>query len=180
MATFFSDHLSSDGVNKTAVDVAARHSAGIGHGRLRYQRATINTAGGVPAAADILRFFTLKTSDRIVEMYATGRPATAGTMDLGVHKVGSGLHDGAVVDADLFSSALALTSALNTHGVAEVVLDVLQEAGTVTNALRGAALWQMAGLASDPREQWDVTGTLAGSVAGTGTITLECFYTSGD
>ena len=176
MASFFSDHFSADGSNKSTVDIQKRASAGISHGRLRYKRASIDTVD--TANADEVRFCQFKSSDRIIEVFVTGDGTpSAGTMDIGLYKSGTA-HDGAVIDDDLFASALAIDSA-------SARVDEFTEATTLGNLDRGKTLWELATVGaasytSDPMEDWDLVGTTDTGTTGNLAMTVEVIYTSGD
>lgn len=82
-----------------------------------------------------------------------GNAATAGAGDVGIYETVE--NGGAVVDADLFASAQALTSSAAARG-----LDVTFESGEYTIAESLMPLWQVLGLASDPKKDYDVAYTI--------------------
>lgn len=189
MTQWYSDHFSHsektgagyNGNNVTTLPspLPMIQSAGISHGRIRYKRASIT---GLPLVTtpDVLRFFSLKSSDRLLELYLScDGGSTAGAVSTGLHEAGSN-HDGAVVDADLFDTAQSIASALNR-----------QEAwagGALANfgVNRGSYLWQQAavGAASyteDPKILFDVTCTVTTSfTVADSELVLEAYYTAGD
>ena len=182
MATRYSDHFSATGDDGDSLDMQVRVSAGIGHGRLRYKRARAN---GLFLTSDTLRMMTFKSSDRITELLLTYDGAnTGGAVNVGLYLSGSN-HAGAVVDADLFCTALTTT----TLGVRT---DILGEAGSALIAVagedevRGLPLWKQATYGAgadtvDPMTEYDIVITPSTSISGADSImTLEAYYTSGD
>lgn len=182
MATYYSDHFSASGDDGDSLDVQIRASAGVSHGRVRYKR---SRAGGLFLDSDTVRMMTFKSSDRLLEMYLTTDGASsAGAVNIGLYLTGAN-HDGAVVDADLFATALTtstLTTRVNVLGEADSAL--IAVAGE--EAVEGQALWAQAAYGagsdtSDPQTQYDIVVTPSTSHATTDIIlTLEAYYTSGD
>ena len=169
--TFYSDHLSSDGISQTTVDVQKRISAGVGGGRIRYKRAawfSVNTADG-----DVIRIAQFSTADRILQLFVD---VTAGgarcTGSVGLHQ-SNARHEGAVVDDNLFESAADWSSAVART-------DVFQGAALV-GIDRGKRLYELAGQTTDPMENWDLTVTTPGGTATTTTIdgVVEVYFISG-
>ena len=176
MATYFSDHFSSDGSNKSTADMQIRASAGISHGRLRYKKASIDSVD--TANGEQIRLAQFKSSDRIIEIYVTGDGTpSAGNMDLGLYKSGAA-HDGAVIDDDLFASALDVTSAIART-------ESFKEATTLGDTDRGKTLWELAAIGAasytaDPMEDWDLVGTTDTGTNAALKLSVEIVYTSGD
>jgi hypothetical protein len=179
MTTWYSDHYGTDGDNDTSIAVPIKTvSAGISHGRVRYKRATIT---GLPLVTtpDILYFYTLHSSDRIINQWISSNGGSdAGAIDIGLYTSNSN-HDGAVLDADLFSSAQAISTAI--HKTAALV-----ESGILQHEDTGKTLWEMYAVGDgsdtvDPNVNYDICGTVTTSFTTTDSIlTLECIYTSGD
>jgi len=148
MATYYSDHFSSDGISRTTRDPSKFPDVGLGASK------TFNKIVHVTALAlttDVIRLCSLPSSARLIDlMISDGGEAAAGAYNVGLYK-SEGL-GGAVIDADLFASALA-------KGGARV--DALIEAGTITKMMRGDYLWKMADtgdgtFTKDPNEIWDI------------------------
>lgn len=180
MAQWFSDHYSSGSSVSALPTHPVRPSAGIGHARKRYKRASVTVPATV-AVNDVIRFMTFRSGDRITDIRVhadSGFTATA-DLDVGLHKAGVGsLHDGAVIDADLFGDALDLGAGLED---AECFI----QAGTLEGFDRGQPLWFLANegagtYTEDPKEEWDLTGTILVDATTGGTIVIEVEYTSGD
>ena len=182
MATQWSDHFAAAQPGLTR-DSERRAGAGIGHGRVRYKRAnvTLDLAPDDFAIGDVARLMTFKSSDRLFELFVSADGAsTALTADLGLYQAGvSGAHDGAVIDADLFASALALNGA-----VARV--DEFEEATTLTEFHRGLTLWEIAAIGEaaytvDPFLDFDLAFTCTADIlTADENVVVEAFYTSGD
>jgi len=179
MTVWYSDHFGTDGDNDTSLASPAKVvSAGISHGRVRYKRATF-TGLALLTTPDVIRFYTLKSSDRIINQWiSSDGGSTAGAIDIGLYLSGTN-HDGAAVDVDLFSSAQAISSAI--HKTAALV-----ESTVLQHEDAGKTLWEMAAVGDasytvDPVVEFDVCGTVTTAFTVADSIlTIECLYTSGD
>lgn len=187
MTQWFSDHLSLPGttagfggitVNTLPDPLPVVSSAGVGHGRIRYKRATIT---GLPLVTtpDVLRFFSMRSGDRLFELLlSSDGGSTAGAVHIGIYLAGTN-HDGAVVDADLFASAQTISTALDRT-------DVWTESTTLDGTDRGKALWEQAAVGagtdtSDPDVVYDICATVSTSfTVADSELVLEAYYTSGD
>ena len=102
---------------------------------------TITTGKTVGSTYDMVR---VPSNCRVTAVKLTNAAGSASSaFDIGVYKVGSDNALGAVADADLFASAQACTNA-------NVDLDVTGESTVYTNAKRDQALWEAAGITTDP------------------------------
>ena len=116
-------------------------------------------AGYVANAADdsansIHRFCRVPSNARISEvLLTTGDASSAGNINLGIYQTAE--NGGAVVDADLFASAFALTG-----GPFENV-DLTYESDEYTEAESVKPLWEVLGLTSDPNREYDVAATIS-------------------
>lgn len=117
--------------------------------------------GYIAAAADdsatsVYRIATVPSNARISEILLTAADfTTAGAIHVGLHRT---VQDGgAVVDADLFATAVDLSGGPFSN------LDVTREAGTSNWALANAenTVWQSLGLTTDPGIEYDVTATIS-------------------
>jgi len=182
MATYFSNHYTSTGIEQTAVDAGFRVSAAISHGRVRYKRAD---ATGLFLTTDTVRMFTMQSGYRLLELWLSSDGYSgAGAINIGLHKSGNA-HDGLVIDADLFATAQT-TSTIITR------TNMLSEGGSAAiavateSAVNGLPLWQLAAMGagtdtSDPGESWDFTITPSTShTTNNILLTLEAYYTAGD
>lgn len=108
------------------------------------------------SATSVYRLCSVPSNARISQILLTAADfTTAGAINVGLHR--TTVDGGAVVDADLFASAVDLTGGPYTD------LDITREAGTTNWALANAenALWQALGLSSDPAIEYDVTATIS-------------------
>lgn len=116
-------------------------------------------AGYVANAADdsqnsIHRFCRVPSNARISEvLLTTGDATTAGNINVGVYQTTE--NGGAVVDADLFASALALTG-----GPFENV-DITYESDEYTEAESVKPLWEVLGLSADSNREYDIAATIS-------------------
>lgn len=185
MSRSYSDHFNATGIATSLTDTDPNTfalqtlSAGLSHARLRTKiaRATVGTAG--MTSGDELRMFRMKSSDRLYRLsYSSDGGATTYAANLGLYLTGTS-GDGAVVDADLFASALAAAS-----GAA--LTDVFAESAVLTDEDRGKTLWALAAIGaasytSDPQIEFDFVFT--STATGTGAVNellLVAEYTSGD
>ena len=185
MATYYSDHFSTNGLQADSYDGQIRVNAGIGHGRLRYKRAqaTPTSAG----TGDTIRMMTFKSSDRLIELLiSTDGNATGGTIDLGMFLSGAN-HDGDSLGANninSFMDAAALTTLANrTDAFGETGASAIAVA-TENNA-RGLTMWEIANFGDgsytvDPMIQFDIVITPTVAFDAANIVTLEAYYTSGD
>lgn len=117
------------------------------------------------AAADddtsVYHFFRVKSNDRVDKLEFGNDAITGGTsFDMGLYDTAA--NGGAVVDADLFASAVDLSSA---HGRTDYTYEA-----TATNIdANDAMIWELLGLTADPNTEYDVclTANTVGSGAGT-------------
>jgi hypothetical protein len=116
-------------------------------------------AGLVTNAADdsansIHRFCRLPSNARVSQvLFSTGDATTAGAINLGVYQTAE--NGGAVVDADLFGSAIDLTGGPFSN------VDVTYESGEYTVAESIMPLWQVLGLTADSQRDYDIAATIS-------------------
>jgi hypothetical protein len=134
----------------------------------RAKIATVAVTNG-DSIASTYRLFRVPSNAVMTDLRVYCPAITTAATNIGVYRTEK---DGsAVVDADLFTSAQALTSALN--GV-----DVLHESGVFSLANSGKELWDALGLTSDPSVFYDVTMTLTAAAGATGTVKVIGRYTA--
>ena len=112
------------------------------------------TGVAAPAAdqadTDIIRFVRVPSNARISQVLVSAADATTGgAVNIGLYNSNVG-DDGAVVDADLFASALALTGGPFNNS------DQTFESGEYTYAESEKPLWEVLGLSADPHKFYDV------------------------
>jgi hypothetical protein len=146
-------------------------------GRLR-ERLGVIEAGAADSIGSIYRMVRINSGDRVSRVLLSSDAITTAVGDIGIYDISS-VNAGAVVDADFFASAQALTAAL-------VNVDVTHEADPAdAGAGFGLAdvekpLWQALGLATDPGKQYDVAVTLTAAATGAGTVGLKVQYIDGN
>lgn len=117
------------------------------------------SAGYVANAADddatsIHRFCRVPSNARVSQvLLTTGDATTAGAINVGLYKTSA--DGGAVVDADLFASALALTGGPFENS------DITYESDEYTEAESVKPLWEVLGLTEDPCIEYDVAATVS-------------------
>ena len=180
MATWFSDHYSSGSSVNALPATPVRPSAGIAHARKRYKRAQITVPSAV-ASNDVFRMMTFRSGDRIsdIRVHADDTFTANANLQIGLYKAGvGGLHDGAVIDLNLFAADLDAGGGLED---AEAYI----QATTLVGENRGAPLWYVANIgggtySADPDEEWDLCGVLDTDDTTGGTIVVEVEYTAKD
>lgn len=186
MANYFSDHYAAitSPVAEAIDDPKIKAAPGISHSKLRYKRGTIT----VPAAVtddEQCRFFPLKSSDRLLNLYLSTPSLTGTTMtaDIGIYDTED---DGnALADLDLFIEAA--TSPVDDLSVAIARVDVLPLGLTLEVEDIGKPLWELANegaltLTEDPLKQWDIVLTMNTETAITAgaEIVLEAIYVAAE
>lgn len=134
----------------------------------------------VPAsasAASTFRLVRIPTTCKVKQVLFESEAQAAGATDIGLY-YSSSVNDspaalakaGAVIDADFFASAVALTNASGPT-------DVTNEGGFYTLNERSLPIWKAVGLSADPGGFFDVVATLSTAVTtGTGKIGCRVSY----
>jgi hypothetical protein len=132
---------------------------------------SVATVSATQASGDIIRLVRVPSNARIdAVLLNTGDATTAGAIDIGVYQTTA--NGGAVVDADLFASALALTGGPFNNS------DQTFESGEYTYAEAALPLWEALGLTVDPKREYDICATVTTTGNGMGTVLgLEVRYT---
>jgi len=128
------------------------------------------TVSATQASGDTIRMVRVPSNARIdAVLLTTADATTAGNVDIGIYQTEE--NGGAVVDSDLFASALALT------GGPFVRSDQTFESGEYTYAESAKPLWEVLGLTSDPGREYDVVLKVTTTGDGMGTVVvLEVHY----
>jgi hypothetical protein len=131
---------------------------------------SIATVSATQASGDTIRLVRVPSNARIdAVLLTTGDATTAGAINIGVWQTVE--NGGAVVDADLFASALALTGGPFTRS------DQTWESGEYTYAESCLPLWAVLGLTSDPGREYDIVAQVSTTGDGMGTtMALEVLY----
>jgi hypothetical protein len=136
-----------------------------------FERTKVATAAvtNSDSIASTYRLFRVPSNAVMTDLRVYCPAITTAATDIGLYRTEK--DGGAVVDADLFTSAQVLTSALNGT-------DVLHESGIFSLVNSGKELWDALGLTSDPSVFYDVTMTLTAAAGATGTVKVIGRYTA--
>ena len=137
-------------------------------GRVRVKRASVSIANG-DSANSTFRLARIKSNDSVigVHIFNTALGGSCAT-DIGLYQTtGNG---SAVVDADAYASAVAISSA-STTGV-----NVAWESASRAVSKIGQRVWEDAGLTADPQREYDIVATLTADSAAAGTLAVLIFY----
>jgi len=117
----------------------------------------------------VIRLIQIPSNAIVTDLRLSSGAQTAGAFDIGVYRTNA--DGGAVVDADLFGSAVSCASAV-------LNVDVLGESTVNTIAKQNQQLWEAAGMSADPRTDLDIALTVATTdvTTGTGAIALRARY----
>lgn len=128
------------------------------------------TVSATQAANDTIRMVRVPSNARIdAVLLTTADATTAGNIDIGIYQTVE--NGGAVVDSDLFASALALTGGPFTRS------DQTFESGEYTYAESCKPLWEVLGLSTDPGREYDVVCKVTTTFDAAGTVmVLEVQY----
>ena len=176
MAAYYSDLL-ADPADNTSLGVAYKASVGVSHARTR---TSIARATGLFLTTDVVRMITLRSSDRLLDLQlATDGGSTAGAVNIGIYLAGEN-HTGAVDDADLFASAMVVSTETD-------LIDAFVESTTLDGVDRGRTMWEIATLGGgtnyteDPRIEFDICIVPSTSLTvAAAELTLKAVYTAGD
>ena len=187
MADFYSDHYSADqgdtGHFVTLISPSRIVPVGKKHARLRRTAAFLSVPSGQDLADnDVLRFMDLKSGNRLVELFFSmdGNWGATTTFNVGLHLKGAA-NAGAVVDEDLFGSAIDWSGAIAR-------VDYFTEAATLDNWDRGKTLWELAAIGAgtdtvDPMAMYTITATCSQDISATSALVemlVEAYYIAGD
>lgn len=160
------DKLSTTITNRDATPKVATN-ASISKGTLLEAIGFIDAANG-DSANSTFRFCSVPSNARISQvLLSCDGGASAGAGNIGVYQTTE--NGGAVVDADLFASAQALTSAL-------VHSDVTHESGEYGIEEVEKPLWELLGLSADSKRYYDIVLTISTGIDAADTIGLKVRY----
>ena len=145
-----------------------RHSGG----RVRVKSETVEIPAAF-AAADQVRFFTVKAHDSIksIRMWSDDIATTSCTIDWGIYPAGAG---SAVISLDCYATDVNHAVAIIDQELRYEILDI--------NTMN-QAVWQDAGVSTEPAAgtEYELVATVvAVTLPLTGTISVLMTYTSGD
>jgi hypothetical protein len=141
------------------------------HGGFLRERAAVVTSAADDSATSVFRFFRVSSTSRISQILVSAADATtAGAIDIGIYQTED--NGGAVVDADLFASALDLTAGPYNNS------DQTFESGQYTLAETEKPLWEVLGLSADSQREYDVCAVVTTTFNGGPTaIRIAARYT---
>jgi hypothetical protein len=129
-------------------------------------------AGAADSIGSKYKLCSVPSNARMVQLLLScDTMGTSGAADIGIYQTTD--NGSAVVDADFFASAQALTSALKNS-------DVLFESDGTSSANDISKvempLWQALGLTADPKRDYDIVATLTAATVSAGTISLQANF----
>lgn len=143
----------SAGVANQIADPPVALNPALNGSRLQEKPGVITSAAD-DSANSIGRFCSVPSNARISQVLISAADATtAGAINVGVYQTTD--NGGAVVDADLFASALDLSGGPYNN------LDITFESGEYTYAESELMLWQVLGLTADPQRDYDIAYTIS-------------------
>lgn len=155
----------TNAVATPAVLTDASKSVGI----LREASSAATTANN-QAANDTVRLVRVPSNARISQVLLSCADAsTAGAVNIGVYQTAE--NGGAVVDADLFASAVDLSGGPMQN------LDCTFESGEYTYAESALPLWEVLGLTADSNREYDIVAQVSTTFnGGPTTLALKVRY----
>lgn len=136
-------------------------------GNMQMAAATVEAGTGDNIGSKY-KMFSLPSNARVAQLLLSCDDlGTAGAVDIGIYQTTE--NGGAVVDADHFASAQALTTALKNS-------DVTFESGVYGVEDIEKPLWEALGLSADSKRDYDVVLTATEAIETAGTISLQCSY----
>jgi hypothetical protein len=138
----------------------------VGSGGAGIVREVSNYIASVTASlsvTSIIRLVEVPSNCRISSIKLFSGAQTAGAFDIGLCRTNA--DGGAIVDQDLFGSAVSCASAV-------AGTDVILESGQTTIAEMHQPLWQWAGATSDPKCMYDIVAVVTTTDVTTGAAPL--------
>lgn len=139
----------------------------LGPRRLYDEAATVEVTNGDSIGSKYV-LATVPSHASMRELVLLCDAITSATADFGIYQTTQ--NGGAVVDADVFGSAVSLASAITTG------TNVLHESGVLDISEIEQPLWQILGLTADPGIDYDIVATLTAAATASGTLTVRCSY----
>lgn len=126
------------------------------------EASSVATVSATQASGDTIRLVRVPSNARISQvLLSTGDATTAGAINIGVWQTAD--NGSAVVDADLFASALDLTGGPFNNS------DQTFESGEYTYAESAKPLWEVLGLSADSNREYDIVAEVSTTGNGMGT-----------
>lgn len=150
--------------NATATPVVL-NTAALGAGAQLHESAGTVTVSAAANAGSTYRMCRVPSNARASQVLLSNASSGAtGAANIGVYETDD--NGGAAVAADLFGSAVAITSAQN-H------LDVTYESGQYTLAESEKPLWEVLGKTKDTQREYDIVITLTADVVNATAMNLK-------
>jgi hypothetical protein len=161
-------HLKSDTVTNSDATPRVLNNSSVEGGFAR--RAVGVVVGSASDSIGSTYRYVRVPSNAVIKTVKYWCPATGATgqVDIGVYQTAE--NGGAVVDADLFASAV------DPGGGAIAAQDVTHESGEYTFAESLLPLWKVLGLSADPGRYYDIAATVVEEVANAVTSKLDVEY----
>lgn len=134
------------------------------------QVATVELANGDSIGSKLV-LVSLPSNARMSALWLLCDAITSGAADFGIYRTTA--DGGAVVDADVFGSAVSIATAIT------VGTNILHESGVTDIAYIEKPLWQLLGLSADPGVMYDLVATLTAATTAAGTLSARVTYTQG-
>ena len=147
--------------NREAVPAVINNPGDGGAGMVR---AVLGVLASMPASlsiTSIIRYVEVPSNARILRIRVKSAAQAAGKFDCGVYR--NNADGGAVVDVDLFGSALDFGTAFDNQ-IAE------SESTNLTDAKKVQPLWEAGGLGDDPGGTLDIALTVVTEAVTTGLV----------
>lgn len=158
------EHLKSAQITNAEAIPAVLNPAYQDGGRVRVKRAYRTNVLAVSDAGSTYRFFRVRSSDMMKALVLENATLGAAcTGDIGLYRTTK--DGGAVVDADFFASAFAMTANL-------APVSVMRESGILTLPNAEKRIWEALGLTADPMLEYDVAITLVVASSAVGGMLL--------
>lgn len=118
------------------------------------EASSVATTLAAQSSGDTVRLVRVPSNARVSQVLVSCADAsTAGAINIGIWQTVE--NGGAVVDADLFASALDLSGGPYEN------LDVTFESDEYTYAESALPLWEVLGLAADPKRDYDIVAQVS-------------------
>lgn len=164
-----SDLISSVQLTNADAEPRVPNSPIVDGGTVKEKIGIVETLTAAADTSSIYRMVRVPSSCRISGVWLmTDDMGTTGAVNVGVHQTAE--NGGAVVDADLFGSAIDV----NTAAVA--MTSIMFESGQITLDETAMPLWKVLGVASDPGIDYDITIMPSTAFTDLGTMLLKVQY----
>jgi hypothetical protein len=146
-------HRNSNVITNAVATPRVPNSPCIGGPGQMFEVCGLITNAADDSSGSIHRFCRVPSNARISQvLFTTLLATTAGNIDIGVYQTAE--NGGTVVDADLFASAIAITTPDSLN------LDVTHESGQYSVIESMKPLWEVIGLSADPCREYDIAATI--------------------